>query len=138
MDHKDKHTLSKISEYLFKEVSEGPCTLEASLSPSKVVSQGSNSSMSDSDSEIDLVQAQQAVNNQKIKLDQKKIEENNEDLITFSLVDGSKVYFHNIKINYFRRTYGFTELSLRTILKFILVFVDSNISSIVALVVIYL
>jgi hypothetical protein len=66
---------------------------------------------------------------------QKKLEEN-DDLINFNLADGSKVYFHNIRKNYFTRTCGYSELSLRTILRFIWVYFDSNISFLIALLII--
>lgn len=72
----------------------------------------------------------------KSKKDQKKYEEN-DDLINFKLADGSNVYFHNIKKNYYSRTCGYSELSIRTILRFLIVYFDSNISFLVALLIIF-
>jgi len=66
---------------------------------------------------------------------EKKYEEN-EDNIKFSLADGSVVYFHNIKKNYYKRTMGFTKLSLRTLLSFLMIYIDSNISFIVGMIII--
>lgn len=131
LKNKDKDLLLDAADLLFREVKHGKQEKKGdddSFYNNQKSYDGDSFSQSESSSESE----------QKITelTNQEKKYEETEDNIKFNLADGSVVYFHNIKKNYYKRTMGFTKLSLRTLLSFIIIYIDSNISFIVGMLII--
>lgn len=73
---------------------------------------------------------------QAIELKEENQDEENET-INFKLKDNTKVIFHNIKQNFIKETKGNTEFSLKTILKKLTSFIDTNAYQIISIYIIF-